>query len=145
MCSDGPCFFTCSFPVCETGAQDGLRGTQGGDNLLIGFNACWTLTSKDRACSPFAHVPVRAHSADHLPANLQWLRFSSCYLRRHSAAELGSVAPHAVQDDGDLAGERDPGPFGAGTFCDTHPPRLQSRWRAYPREQDVGRFVERPA
>src|SRR5262249_28988089 len=60
-------------------------------------------------------------------------------------AELGLVAPHAVQDDGELAGDGDAGSRHAAPLCDLHAPGAQARPFAAAHEQPGGCLVERRA
>ena len=60
-------------------------------------------------------------------------------------AELGFVAPHAVQDDGELAGDRDAGARHAAMLGDLHAPGPQARPFAAAHQQGVGGLVERGA
>ena len=57
-------------------------------------------------------------------------------------AELGPVAPHPMEDDGELARNRHAGPRHATVFGDLHPPGAQARPFARARQQGMGRLVE---
>lgn len=57
-------------------------------------------------------------------------------------AELGLVAPHAVQDDGELAGDSDASARHAAPLGDLHAPGAQARPFAAPHEQRVGCLIE---
>jgi hypothetical protein len=56
-------------------------------------------------------------------------------------AKLGLVAPHAVQDDGELAGDGDAGARHAAPLGDLHAPGAQARPFAAPHEQRVGCLI----
>ena len=60
-------------------------------------------------------------------------------------AELGAVAPHAMQDDGELAGDCDPGPRHASSLGNPHAPGAKGRPFLAAHEQRVGCLVERGA
>src|ERR1700757_4435221 len=60
-------------------------------------------------------------------------------------AELGLVAPHAMQNHSELACDRDPGSRHTPVLRDLHAPGAQARPFAAAYEQCVRRFVERCA
>src|SRR5215213_9163412 len=58
-------------------------------------------------------------------------------------AELGLVAPHPMQDDSELASDRDARPRQAARLGDLHAPSSQARPFAAAHQQRVSRLVER--
>src|SRR4051794_17411880 len=57
-------------------------------------------------------------------------------------AELGPVAPHPMQDDGELASNGDAGPCHAARLGHLHAPRTQAGPLAAAHQQGVGRLVQ---
>lgn len=59
-----------------------------------------------------------------------------------SKAELGRVGPHAMQDDGELAGDCYPGPRHAAAFGNVHAQGAQARPFLRAHEQRMRRLIE---
>src|SRR5882724_5790591 len=72
--------------------------------------------------------------------NLLWL--AGCADRSFLGEEVCSVDQHAVQNYGELAGERDLRLAHAGAGSQTHPPALQCRALDWSGQDDIGRLVE---
>ena len=72
-------------------------------------------------------------------------RQTGCGARLTAEAELGFVAPHAMQDDGELARDRDAGTGHAAMLGDGHAPGPQARPLLAPHQQRMCGLVKRRA
>src|SRR3984893_2005339 len=70
------------------------------------------------------------------------LTLAGCGYRSFVGQEACSVGQHAVENYGELTGERDLRLAHAGASGQAHPPALQRRALHWPGQDDVGRLVE---